>query len=518
MDEDDNPNLWDRATGAWDGLVEGVQSAGDAVSNAVAFGSDPLGFLFEKAQDAAYGLTDRLLPALFDATKPDLSADWFLEAYAVSYAAAVFLWVINLLWTIMRSAQGVYTSDDVAEVLTTRAALFFGMSTFGPAAGWLVLQFFAAVAESMAQWGINSSVDESIASLASMIEQTDAAGVVGGVLVALGLMVAMVVGLVLVVITLWITMVAVYLGGAVAPLAFAWLGNPTHHRIATRLLVLLLGVIAAKPLLFFVLGIAYRMASGSVTWLEGGSTDVQTFANLGAAMIALCVAGMTPFLLFKFAPVTPTGAGQAGPAVSKSSRDGNDREEEGSQTQRRARQNARRRQEAQGEPEESEGGSSSSSGSGSSGSGSGGAADGGQKTGPIQKALEAKQRDSAHGGSGGGKGKSGAGEPGGESAATTGTNPTTAGAAAAKGGGPAAAGAGSGGAGASTGSAAGAGGAAGGAGGAAARAGGAAGKVGGAVGAGVAVAYMAAKKSAEKGAQAGEVSAKEMDDQGGGSQ
>src|SRR5699024_8274097 len=149
--EDDLGPL-DRVGAAWNGLVDGVQSAGDAVSNAVAFGSDPLGFLFEKAQDAAYGLTDRLLPALFDATKPDLSADWFLEAYAVSYAAAVFLWVINLLWTIMRSAQGVYTSDDVAEVLTTRAGLFFGMSTFGPAAGWLVLQFFAAVAESMAQW------------------------------------------------------------------------------------------------------------------------------------------------------------------------------------------------------------------------------------------------------------------------------------------------------------------------------------------------------------------------------
>lgn len=502
-------NLWDNVRDGLDGIREGANDAADAIDNAVSFGSDPLGFLFEKTRDAAHGLSEQLLPVLFDATKPDLTAEWFLEAYAVSYAAAVFLWVVNLLWTIMQSARGVYTSDDVLEVLTTRAGLFFGMSTFGPAAGWLVLQFFGAATESIAQWGVNSSIDESMESLATMVEETDAAGVVGGVLVALVLMVLLLFGLVLVAIALFLTMITVYLGGAAAPLAFAWLAHPTHQRIATKLVAILLGAIAAKPLLFLILGFAYRMASGQVTWLEGASTDVQTMANLAAAMVALCVAGLTPFVLYRFAPVTPTGAGQAGPSLMRGARDGGSQDKQGSQTQQRARENHRRQEERAGK------GESSAEGSGSGGNGSsagGGGAGGGHDTGPVQQALEAKQREKAGGGkaaeeaAGGGKApkapasegspvKAGAGGGGGAPSGSAAAQAATK-SGAAKGAAPAGSGAG----------AAGAGGGA--------RVGGAG--AAGAVGGGVAAAYELAKKGAQKGAQAGDVSAREMNDQEGG--
>lgn len=499
------------ATGGFLGDAwESVAGAGQAIGGAIEFAQDPVGFMFQKAQEASYGLAHTVMPALFEATKPDLTLDWFQQAYAVAFALGVFLWVTLLLVTIVRAAQGALTSNEVADVLTIRAAQFFGGATFGPAVGWFVLQFFGVLTESITAWAIGGSTAEALDGLATMIEDTDAGGVVGGVLVALLLMIFMLLGLLLVLVTLVVTLVAVYVGGAVAPLALAWLAHPQHARIAMRLLLVLLGIVASKPVLFFVLGVAYRMTSSSVTWLDDGNTELATVANLLAAACAICIAGLMPFLLFKFAPVLPTGAGQSGASVNASSSQSSDSDDDGgSRTSRRSQERASERGQ-----EEAAGADDGGGGGGPGGGGGTGSAGGGAEPGPIESAVQARQKSAATGqeAGAGGAGEAGAGvKPGAEPAPGAGgagaPKPVPAGAGAGAGSAGGAGGPGAGSAGASGAAASSSSGAAAGAG-----AAGAAGVAGGVAGGVAVAAVIAAQKAAERGAQGGQLAASEMDE------
>jgi len=486
-EDDGGGSIVDRA-GTWlDAGMGVVDDAARAVRTAVDFGSDPLGFLFDKTQEAAHGLSSSVLPTLFDATQPDLSAEWFLDAYRVSFALGVFLWAFLLLVTVVRSAQGVYSSNQVAGVLTRGSVLFLGGAMFGPAAGWFVLEFVGSLSDVIARWAIESSTDEVVSSISEMVADGDASGVTGGVLVALSLMVLMLVGLVLVIAMLIVTMVTIYIGGAVVPIALAWYASPDQRRIATRLLTVLGGVIAAKPVLFLVLGLAYRLAASQARWLSD-TPDVATLANHLAAACALCLAGLTPFLLFKFAPVLPTTAGQAGPALSMAASDGpQGGGGGGSETARRAQDRAQRSD--AGTDSGDDGGPDDGSDNDDGGVDSAGSSTSSRRAeegGTIQKALEAKQQAASDGQGGEGADAAGKGSSAGgsttEAAAAKGSAAGSEGAAATS----------------SSSSAVGSSGAAAGAAGAALAAG--------------AVAVVATKKAADFGTRGGEIATAEMDE------
>ncbi|GAA4427227.1 hypothetical protein GCM10023169_26920 [Georgenia halophila] len=398
MTTQDDPPAEDSggALGGWSqdtvDVQEGARGTAGGLDNAVSFTSDPIAYLFDQTRQLAQSLAETVLPALFEATKPDFSMDWFLEAYRVSYAVGVCLWIVVLLYTITQSALGRYTANDVMEALTVRSVQFFALCTFGPAAGWVLMQTFSALAEGIAGWATNSSVNDAVEAMAQMIADADGAGVVGGVPMALLLMIFMVIGLGLVAIMLFVTMVAVYIGGALAPVAWSWLVSPEHRPIANRMIGLIIGVMAAKPVLFLVLGIAYRMQAGNVTWLSGGGEGLQTLANMLGAAAAMVIAGLTPVLLFKLAPASRTGTGQAGSALHTGAQNGARHGQTGSQTQQVAWHNARRRSEYphwDGTPVEGGMGGRTVLGSGA------GLSRGRHEPGPLQRALEQRQRHNA---------------------------------------------------------------------------------------------------------------------------
>ena len=65
---------------------------------AVSLGSDPAGNVAQKLQMGAIGLATVLLPSLKDATEPNLSAQWFISKYTVSFALAIRLWSFLLIY------------------------------------------------------------------------------------------------------------------------------------------------------------------------------------------------------------------------------------------------------------------------------------------------------------------------------------------------------------------------------------------------------------------------------------
>ncbi|GMA94735.1 hypothetical protein GCM10025881_15590 [Pseudolysinimonas kribbensis] len=186
---------------------------------------------------------------------------------------------------------------------------------FGPAIGGLLVTFFGALSDSFAAWGITSTVDEVNKQFTQMLSDADGTGIAGGVPVAVLLMFLMLCALFFVLLVLIVQLVALYFTGVLIPLALVWIIDPGRRQFGMRLVGLWIGVLAAHPLLFFLLGFAFNMLGGSIDFL-GNDASLQKLVQLLAAIIAMFIAGASPLLLMKFAPIIPTGSGGSqGPGV-----------------------------------------------------------------------------------------------------------------------------------------------------------------------------------------------------------
>ncbi|GAA2073884.1 hypothetical protein GCM10009840_04100 [Pseudolysinimonas kribbensis] len=296
-------------------VANGIGDAVNGAAGAVSYWSDPWGNTYEALRDAAKGLATQLLPQLTSATLPDLTVDWFVKAYEISFATAIFAAILLLIPQILRTARGAQSGRDLVESIGMYFPLFLLGAMFGPAIGGLLVTFFGALSDSFAAWGITSTVDEVNKQFTQMLSDADGTGIAGGVPVAVLLMFLMLCALFFVLLVLIVQLVALYFTGVLIPLALVWIIDPGRRQFGMRLVGLWIGVLAAHPLLFFLLGFAFNMLGGSIDFL-GNDASLQKLVQLLAAIIAMFIAGASPLLLMKFAPIIPTGSGGSqGPGV-----------------------------------------------------------------------------------------------------------------------------------------------------------------------------------------------------------
>lgn len=300
-------------------IIGGIGDAINGATGAISYWSDPWGNTFKALQDAAAGLSRDVLPALTEATLPDLSADWFLKAYAVSFAAAIFVAVLLLIPQVVRTARGAQAGRDLIDSVGLYFGVFLVGAMFGPAFGMLLVNFFHAISNDVVAWGVQGSINGVIAEFQKMIADADPVGITGGVPIAVLLMLCMLLGLFLVLLMLIVQLVTLYFTGVLLPLGLVWIIDPTKRSFGTKLVSVWIGILAAHPLLFFLLGFAFTIMANSVATF-GNNASLQSLVTLSVAVIALFVAALSPLLMLKFAPVIPAGfGGTSGPALSTSS-------------------------------------------------------------------------------------------------------------------------------------------------------------------------------------------------------
>jgi len=302
----------------WD-PIGGITNLINGAAGTVSYWSDPWGNTFKALQTAAEGMSKQLLPALTSATMPDLDTAWFINAYRISFATAIFVAVVLLIPQVVRTARGVQAGRELVD----SAGLYFGAfllgAMFGPALGIMLINFFHALTDVFVSFGFTGSVDTITSQFASMITSTDPTGIAGGVPVAVFLMLCMVVGLFLVMLVLLVQLVTLYFAGVLFPLGLVWIIDPSKRKFGTKIGSLWFGILAAHPLLFLLLGLAFSMMANQVSAF-GNNFSLQSMVNLVVAVIALFIAALSPLLLMKFAPVIPMGSGGSrGPAVATGS-------------------------------------------------------------------------------------------------------------------------------------------------------------------------------------------------------
>lgn len=308
-------NIFNCAATGLGNVVNGIGSTVNGVAGAVNYWSDPWGNTYKALRDAANGLATQLLPQLTSATLPDLTVDWFVNAYRISFAAALFGAVLLLIPQLLRTARGSQSGRELLESIGLYFPLFLLGAMFGPAIGALLVNFFHGLSDSFAAWGITSTVTEVNARFTEMLSEQDPLAIAGGLPIAVLLMFLMLCGLFFVLLVLVVQLVALYFTGVLIPLALVWIIDPSRRPFGMRLVGLWVGVLAAHPLLFFLLGFSFNMLGGSINFL-GNDASLQKLVQLLAAVIAMFIAAASPLLLMKFAPIIPTGSGGTqGPSV-----------------------------------------------------------------------------------------------------------------------------------------------------------------------------------------------------------
>ncbi|POH69159.1 hypothetical protein C3B59_05845 [Cryobacterium zongtaii] len=258
-------------------------------------------------QDGAKGLADDVLPAITHATLPDLTADWFISSYRISFGLAVFVLAALLIPQFVRTARGQQSGRDLAESLGLYAPLFLVGAAFGPAVGAVLVKFFGALSDSLISWGINSSAQTIVDKFSEMLSHDDnGAGLAGGAIIGIILMIFMIIGLLIVVLILIVQLITLYFSGVLFPLGFVWIVDPTKRAFGLKISYLWFGILASHPLLFFMLAIAYSMVSSTINVFDGDANLERTI-TLVVSILSLLIAGLSPVLLTKFAPVLPMG-------------------------------------------------------------------------------------------------------------------------------------------------------------------------------------------------------------------
>ena len=300
-------------------IIGGIGDAVNGAAGAISYWSDPWGNTFKALRDAAAGLSRDVLPALTAATLPDLNAGWFVKAYAVSFAAAILIAVILLVPQVVRTARGVQAGRDLVDSVGLYFGVFLTGAMFGPAFGMVLVNFFHAISNDVVAWGIQGSINGVIAEFQKMIANADPVGITGGVPIAVLLMLCMLLGLLLVFLMLIVQLVTLYFTGVLLPLGLVWIIDPSKRAFGMKIVTVWIGILAAHPLLFFLLGFAFTIMANSVSTF-GNNASLQSLVTLSVAVIALFIAALSPLLLLKFAPIIPASfGGTTGPALSTNS-------------------------------------------------------------------------------------------------------------------------------------------------------------------------------------------------------
>ncbi|MGL5830474.1 MAG: hypothetical protein ACRC0L_13040 [Angustibacter sp.] len=294
-----------------------VNGAGDAIKRpfeAISFASEPIAYISQKMQEAAAGLASSILPQLDRLTHPDLSTDWFLDAYQVSFALAIPIFALFLGWNFVQLARRRISGDEVAETLGVYTPLFLGGTLLGPAAGAGLLKFSGALTDALLKWGVQGSVDSTLKALNKSIEEGGDAKIAGGSIVAIIFFFCLIVALLLSFMTLLVMLVTLYLTGALLPLSLVWLVHPRQRSKGLKIVMVWVGICFSHVLLFLLLGIAFKMVGGLATGFD--NPGLQILANLAVAIIALLTATLSPFGLLAFAPVGPSASSASGASMS----------------------------------------------------------------------------------------------------------------------------------------------------------------------------------------------------------
>jgi len=317
-----NTSIFDDIGSFFQGIGEGIWGGGEAVVSAFAavfgfivdvaqFITDPEG-AFEKfvnvVRDAATGLVTVVLDGFNTVSTWDVGAGGFLARYA---AAAALGWLVLALmfFGAIRRAWESGDRDSLGKVMR-RLVESAVMISFAPAFFHVLVQVASVLTEGLTQNFTGPASGDMIAKLGFFTTITSKM-LPGGIFIGLLLFLLMVVGAFALFLGLMVQRFGMEMGATGAALvAGLWIHDKWKPRVR-KIMHLVIGLILAKPLTYLALGIVFGIVSDNL-----GKVDLtdpfKALSALTMATIGILFAGLAPFALMKWLPVSPSSGEPAG--------------------------------------------------------------------------------------------------------------------------------------------------------------------------------------------------------------
>jgi len=298
--------------------VDALRGAAEAITNPV---DTALKNFSETVANALRSLLDEVFVELVHISSPNLASQGFLSTYAAGAGIGMFVLVIMIARVWYRAATGDVTGEQLAESMWRWVPTAMVLVLFGPGIGYLLVRLTDAASLSIVDY-FAPDVLSLATKVQTMVVLTEVANLPGGALMALGVMGVAFLGVIGLVGGLLMQLLALYLTGSIMAVAFTMLIDPASRDKALRLPLMWVGIAAARPVLFFLLGAIGRMADSAFTTDAIQDDGLRALVTAFVAALALLIVGVAPWSLLRFAPVLPAGAGSGMARSSRSSSGG----------------------------------------------------------------------------------------------------------------------------------------------------------------------------------------------------
>lgn len=270
----------------------------------VSFAIDPFQYISQMIAKGAVSLLGVISKWAVTSTNPDLTAEWWRVAYARGFAIGTVLFGFVLLIQLARSRKG-DGADFIGDTGQWVVGYFAGVF-LGPVVGQMLINGFGFLtAGIISKWG-GTTAEEGLKSISDALMHATSGGalgdMIGSILMGLGILLS---SLALFV-SLCLQAVILYLSSALFAIGFVWVLAKKYRHSAFKIPILFVGVCAAKPLLFFLLGIGMDIMKTALFGDIAGEPG-KNLAMMIMAISIFLISAFCPMLLLKFAPVMPSG-------------------------------------------------------------------------------------------------------------------------------------------------------------------------------------------------------------------
>lgn len=291
-----------------------VKDAQETVAAVASFAENPGAAIVGWLQTAVEELAMQLLPALADAMQPDLTAQWWRDAYEMAYGLAIVVWVFLFLIGLIRTGRGKGSGEEFLETMLQYIPGFFLAASFGPMLAVLMAKVSNAITQSVIKWGFGggaADMSEGVRPIDNMAAFVSGLTmgyqqVTGGHMVAIVVLFLLMVSFLSVAFVMAAQLMALYLVGALLPLGLVWWTSPKTRAKGWKIPTIWVGILFVQPLLFLMLGMVYRASADWMSqWDEGSNVDMLLSGLM--IIVAMVMAAFAPLGLVKMAgAITPT--------------------------------------------------------------------------------------------------------------------------------------------------------------------------------------------------------------------
>lgn len=298
------------------GIFAKGKDVAETAKKTVEFATDPLGFITHETQNAVHAVAGLLIPWILNALHPDYSAQWWLRSYVVSFSMATFVLAVLLLAITMRRKNGSLGATEMLDSIFVAAPAFMIGAASGPVVGIALTRVFVTASDVVAAWSMNSTTEEFFTKISDLASSDDAVALLGSGFVSLLVLGIMFLSLIGVVFIFIIQLATQYLVGAVMPLGFVWIVNPSTRKLGKTVPVVWLVIGATQVLLVLLVGFAFRAINGIAITADPGTlgnlvNPIQHFVNLAVPAVISFIVVFAPLSMLKFIPRPGGGGGTA---------------------------------------------------------------------------------------------------------------------------------------------------------------------------------------------------------------